>query len=131
MKNLITINEVDCYKGNAWKVNMYATHSAVQHQILVNDQPLGRRNRVSDDDRCERIIISKEVSQEFVDLFNQADKLVREMQSEYCNTMEEYHEAVSFNKPIREEIDVIILNMHAIESLDLSFEDFKRIFVWR
>ena len=130
MRNLITINEVDCYIGNAWKANRYATHSAVQHQILVNNKPLGRKNTVSDDDRGERIIISREVSQNFIDLYNQADNLAWGMKSEHCKTIEEFNVLASYNKPIRQEIDEIVKKMHSIESLDLSYEDFKRLLVW-
>lgn len=129
MKNILVINEVDCYLGNAWKTK-YASHSAVQHQILVNDKALGRRNSVSDDDRGERIVVKKEVPQEFVEFFKQADDLCWKMKSEHCKSIEEYNSAAEFNKPIREKLNLIISEMHAIESLNLSFEDFKRILVW-
>lgn len=129
MKNIIVINEVDCYVGNAWKTK-YATHRAVQHQILVNNFPLGRRNIVADDDRGERIILTKEVPKDFIDFFKQANDLCWSMKSEHCNTIEEYKEAAEYNKPIKEKIDLVIREMYAIENLDLSYEDYKRILVW-
>lgn len=129
MKNIIVINEVDCYLGNAWKTK-YATHSAVQHQILVNNNPLGRRNKVSDDDRGERIAFTREVPQEFVDFFQQAEVLCWKMKSEHCKTIEEYNAAAEFNKPIKENLDLVISEMYAIEDLGLSYNEFKGILLY-
>ena len=129
MKNIIVINEVDCYRGNAIKTH-YATHNAVQHQILVNNAPLGRRNKASDDDRGERVVLTREVSQEFVEFFKQANDLCWGMKSEHCKTIEEYNAAAEFNKPIKENLYLIVSEMYAIEGLGLSYDEFKGILLY-
>jgi len=129
MKNIIIINEVDCYIGNA-NITHYATGRAVQHQILVNDTPLGWRNGVADSDRGERIVLQKEVTENFVSLFQKSLLILDEMKSERCKTIEEYREASTFNVPIKKRLNNILVEMHNIENLDLDFSTFKRVLLY-
>jgi len=123
-KGVLTINEVDCYIGNAHNTK-YRTHSATQHQLLLNDTPIGFRNGVADAGRGERIVLSKEVNEKFVKLFNEAVNLSKTLKSEYCNSIEEYYSASAYNKPIKAKMQELIAKMHKIESLDLDLPQFS------
>lgn len=126
LKNTVKINEVDCYIGNACTTK-YATASDVQHQILVNNQPLGFLNGPADAGRYERVVVEKEVSKEFIDLFNKCVELKKTLKSEHCSTIEEYNQAAKLNKPTKDLIQNYAEKMWEIESLDLSFKTFFNI----
>lgn len=126
MENFISISEVDCYIGNACRTK-YATSRAVQHQILVNNKPLGRLNKPADNDRAKRILIKRNVSKEFIKLFNECIGLKKQMKSEFCKTIEEHKKASLFNKPLKDKLNNVIKKMHSIESLDLNFKTYLNI----
>jgi len=125
----LSINEVDCYIGNALTTK-YATDRAVQHQILLEGKPIGRLNKVADDGRHERIVLNKPVNDAFSKLFNQIIEIKEKMKSEHCNSMEEYNAAAKFNDPFKNSIDDIIIEMWKIESLDLEIEKYKQILLY-
>ena len=125
-KHKVEINEVDCYISNS-KTTKYATRADVQHQMLVNNEPMGRLNGVADADRGERVVLKKEVGDKFFQLFEKGKKLKSKMKSEYCSSEEEYIQAAEFNKPIKTQLKSVVKQMWDIESLGLEFEVFYDI----
>lgn len=126
MKNTVKINEVDCYIANA-QATKYATDDSVQHQILVNNVPLGRLNKPADLDRSLRVVLEKPISADFVELFKKCIDLKYNMYSEQCTSVEDYKKAEALNKPIKEKLNHLFMKMWEIENLDLTFIKFKEI----
>lgn len=126
MINRININEVDCDMSNSLKTK-YFKNRYVQHQILVNDEPLGKLNGVTDNDRGFRYVLNKSVNNQFVLLFERCKELKNKMMPELYSTKEETEMAKDFNKTIKEEIEILITKMWNIESLDLSYKLFYNI----
>lgn len=127
MKNLLIINEVDCYIGNAYS-SKYATDEAVQHQILLNGESLTSFvNKPADNDRGQRVVFSSKVNNEFIELFTKAKNLGLKKQNESCKTIEGYEVARKNNEPINLEINSLIQKMYEIENLGINFNNYKYI----
>lgn len=129
----IIINEVDCYRGNAWNIAKYATHSATQHQIMIlkggTEYHLNFRNKVADEDRGERIVFSKETTPEALNLLRRCINLQDGMMSEHCKSIEDFNEASEYNKPIKQRIKSILSEIYKIESLDIEEDRFIQHFL--
>ncbi len=125
MKNSVKINEVDCYIENALRTK-YATHNAVQHQILVNGNPLGFLNMPADSDRSSRVVKEVEVSSKYVELFEKCLELMGQ-RVWMRNSMEDFKKEEKHNKPIDAKILKIAKEMYAIESLGLDFKTYFKI----
>lgn len=126
-KNITTkiqISEVDCYIANAHIINHLATHSAVQHQIIINGLCCGWRNKPADDGRYERIVFEKKVSKELGILMCKAIEIKSSMKSEICNTIDEYNVAKEYNKPIKDQLWQVVEQMYKIEDLGISVKQY-------
>jgi hypothetical protein len=128
MKTL-QIKEVDCYIGNALATK-YATTRAVQHQILLEGQPIGRLNSIADSDRGERIVLNKWVNTTYVDLFEKIKSIRNEMKQEQCSSIEEYNAAVEYNENYKKKIDDLVFQMWQIESLNLPLDIYREILLY-
>ncbi len=78
----IVVNEVDCYKGNRYFIDKYASHRSVQHQICIsqNDSRLaplsGALIKPSDEGRFARIVFEKEVNADYYNLFTKTESII-------------------------------------------------------
>jgi hypothetical protein len=126
-KNLIIINEVDCYIGNADRISKYATHSAVQHQIMLiidgEELTIGRRNTVSDADRGERIVYKEELDERMIVLFNKCKNIHSQLKSEYGDR-KSFELAKAHNRPFKIELKRTARMMWLIHDLGIEFEEF-------
>jgi len=112
----LIINEVDCYIGNAWNYYEYASDKAVQHQIILIEDgeefPVGRRNGVTDSDRGERIVFETSISAKMAYLWKEACNIRNNFKNEICNTVEEFNRASEYNKPLRKQIEEILMKIY-------------------
>jgi len=124
MKTKIQISEIDCYIGNANRIDFLATNKAVQHQIIINDLTCGRKNKPSDEGRYERIVLEKNAPEELGLLMLSALEKYSFLKSEICNTIEEYKEAQIYNEPIKKQLWEVVKKMHNIDNLGLSIKEY-------